>query len=404
MMTDPPVCLMFHSVGLDGWSWRSPQISESIGTFERKIKALAQTRWTSFFLTEMPIESQRANAAKNLLLTFDDGYLDNWVHVFPMLKKFGMKATIFVTPQFVDRRGLIRPQSSPGTVQDLNHNAARCCAGFLSWAEMRKMENSCLVDIQSHALTHTWYFKGPKIVDFWHPGAATEPGGPVWMLWNRFPEFKPFYLTKAKEYEKRIPYGTPIYEYGKALVTRRYFPDEEELEADLVDCVYTGGEKMFFTRPNWREELLERVTKYRRGKSKVAGTYESEDDYLLRVRNELAESKRILEERLEKTVDGICWPGGGVTEEVLAIARDAGYKYFTLPSAWKSERAKGKYADMIPRIGSFSRIMWRGREIGVPTGREFIWYIERHRGSLIYKWIGRCARLFRIVQNCLRCS
>ena len=35
-------------------------------------------------------------------LTFDDGYLDNWVFAFPLLKKYGMKATVFMATDFVD--------------------------------------------------------------------------------------------------------------------------------------------------------------------------------------------------------------------------------------------------------------------------------------------------------------
>ncbi len=103
------------------------------------------------------------------------------------------------------------------------------------------MESSGLVEIQSHSKTHTWYFKGPRIVDFWHPGAATKKGGPVWMLWNRFPEMKPFYLTQAEKWEKKIPYGTPIYEHGKSLETRRYFPDNEKIEAKLIEMVASNS-------------------------------------------------------------------------------------------------------------------------------------------------------------------
>jgi peptidoglycan/xylan/chitin deacetylase (PgdA/CDA1 family) len=30
---------------------------------------------------------------KSLLITFDDGYLDNWVYAHPVLQEFGLRAT-----------------------------------------------------------------------------------------------------------------------------------------------------------------------------------------------------------------------------------------------------------------------------------------------------------------------
>ncbi|MEO1997206.1 MAG: polysaccharide deacetylase family protein [Planctomycetaceae bacterium] len=38
-----------------------------------------------------------------VLLTFDDGYIDNYTHAYPTLRKFGCPATFFVTTGFIDR-------------------------------------------------------------------------------------------------------------------------------------------------------------------------------------------------------------------------------------------------------------------------------------------------------------
>jgi peptidoglycan/xylan/chitin deacetylase (PgdA/CDA1 family) len=391
---------MFHSVGLDQYQWVYAHISESLDSFAQKIRTLHHNGYKTSTMKEIVTAQNESNPAKCICLTFDDGYLDNWTFAFPLLRKYGMKATIFVSPEFVDTRNIIRPQVELDFMDQRVGADAEQYAGFLTWREMREMGKSGLVEVQSHALTHTWYFKGPTIVDFWHPGAATEPGGPVWMLWNEFPDFKPYYLTRAGEREKDIPYGTPIYEHDKALVTRRYIPCEKELTDELVNHVVQHSGVNFFQQNNWRCQLSKIVISHRDIKSvQCTGRFETDEEYRQRVKFELAESKKRIEENLCKNVEGLCWPGGGVTEEVVQIAREVGYKYFILPCAWKVkvESISGKYSDMIPRIGSMQRIIWHGRDLGPCTGREFLWYLKRHQGSFLHKWLGRSTKLTRYI-------
>lgn len=398
------VAVMFHSVGLYKLNWASRHISEPIKMFEQKIKALKKAGFESISFQEACL--QRKTKSKAVCLTFDDGYLDNWVHVFPILKKYQMKATIFVTPEFVDPRHVIRPLSNPDHIKEEDHNPEQCCAGFLSWAEMREMEKSGLIDIQSHGLTHAIYFKGAAIDDFWHPGVATEPNPltPVWMLWNVMPEIKPFYLTNAAEYETKIPYGTPIYEYGPALVTKRFFPNDDINEV-IQQHIQSHGNEHYFLQRNWRDELKTLVRKYRMDQNgnRCHGFFETDDEYLKRVNRELSESKKIIEHNLQKKVEGICWPTGGVTEKVLEAAINAGYKYFTLPTAWKNERPQGISPHMLPRITSMNRPMnFRGRVLGMPTVREFVWQVKKNSGYGIYAWPCRLALLARLGIACIK--
>jgi len=41
---------------------------------------------------------------KPLLITFDDGYADNYFHLFPLLKKHSLKATVFLVSSFVGKQ------------------------------------------------------------------------------------------------------------------------------------------------------------------------------------------------------------------------------------------------------------------------------------------------------------
>jgi peptidoglycan/xylan/chitin deacetylase (PgdA/CDA1 family) len=67
---------------------------------------------------------------KTVVITFDDGFKDNYTLAFPILKETGLKATIFIIVDEVGRKEGDR----------------------LSWEEIRQMRDSGLVDFGSHAL------------------------------------------------------------------------------------------------------------------------------------------------------------------------------------------------------------------------------------------------------------
>ncbi|MFC7394627.1 polysaccharide deacetylase family protein [Scopulibacillus cellulosilyticus] len=47
---------------------------------------------------------------KIILVTFDDGYLDNFTNAYPILRKYGMKATIFMIGRSIDKQNHLTKQ------------------------------------------------------------------------------------------------------------------------------------------------------------------------------------------------------------------------------------------------------------------------------------------------------
>ena len=68
---------------------------------------------------------------KPVIITFDDGYVDNYRNAYPILQKYGLKGTIFIVSDYI------------GTYPN-----------YLTWAMAEEMQSSGLIDIESHTLSH----------------------------------------------------------------------------------------------------------------------------------------------------------------------------------------------------------------------------------------------------------
>jgi peptidoglycan/xylan/chitin deacetylase (PgdA/CDA1 family) len=326
-MADKPLpVIMYHSVGVvdTGWGWN--HLTCPFATFESQLKWLKKKSFRTLTMTQVLEHFRKGPAEKDraVALTFDDGYLDNWSFVYPLLKKYGLTATFFVSPEFIDPGEEVRP-----TLEDVWKGrlspAELSSQGYMSWKELAAMTAEGVADVQSHALTHTWYPRTDRIIDFRHPADSY-----IWMTWNRHPGEKP-YLQKDRG--ELVDWGAPVYEHGKALETRRFFPDPG-LSRFLVEYVRSRGGETFF-EGEWRETLFARSAEYK-AQHALQERYETEEEHEARIRLELRSSKELIQQRLKKPVNFLCWPGGGVSPAALRIAEEEGY----LGSTYTSREAR----------------------------------------------------------------
>jgi len=158
-MTGPAIpVLMYHSVGrvLRDWAW--PELTVPWRVFESHLRALRRAGYRTADLYEFHAHTtgEEILPEKSVVLTFDDGYVDNWTYVAPLLKRYGFKGTVLVTPEFVDQAEELRPTLDDVWEGRLNEEALDV-NGFMSWAELRHVAESGVLSVQCHAMTHTWY-------------------------------------------------------------------------------------------------------------------------------------------------------------------------------------------------------------------------------------------------------
>lgn len=96
--------LLYHHVSEDNSDL--PQLTVSPAEFERQMATLQQAGFETIspekFIAYMRREPVKL-PAKPLLITFDDGYEDNYTNAFPVLKQYGFRAVVFVPGVNIDR-------------------------------------------------------------------------------------------------------------------------------------------------------------------------------------------------------------------------------------------------------------------------------------------------------------
>lgn len=117
--------LMYHAVSDQTWGLEGLFLSPS--DMEAQLKYLTENGYDPIFFSDLPHLNQYK---KPVILTFDDGYNNNYTDLYPLLQKYNVKATIFVIP------------SSVGGQYSMTA------------AQIKEMADSGLVSIQSHTQDH----------------------------------------------------------------------------------------------------------------------------------------------------------------------------------------------------------------------------------------------------------
>lgn len=120
--------LMYHSIGYE----KDNPVRLPVVNLEKQMKYLKDNNYTTLSLDELYdyFENNKPIPEKSIVLTFDDGYLDNYTKLYPVLKKYGLKGTIFVITKAIDKE-----------------------KDYLLSSQLKELDKSCLT-IESHTACH----------------------------------------------------------------------------------------------------------------------------------------------------------------------------------------------------------------------------------------------------------
>ncbi len=112
-------------------------------SFEENIKTLIENGYTIISMKELnDCDAGKMELPdKPIIITFDDGYYSNYEYIYPILKKYNAKASIFIVTDKIGKE-----------IDGIK---------YLGWEECLEMQNSGLVEICSHSKKHVFYDRFP---------------------------------------------------------------------------------------------------------------------------------------------------------------------------------------------------------------------------------------------------
>ena len=149
-MSSIPVLMYHHVLPNEGF------IASSVENFEKQMKFFSDNGWKTLSANEFYLYKigELKLAKKSVLITFDDGWRDNYVYAYPILKKYNLKATLFVVTEWIEQAS--NTQEYP--YAEINHKMCKKRitthprAVMCTWKELIEMQD--VFDIHSHTHTH----------------------------------------------------------------------------------------------------------------------------------------------------------------------------------------------------------------------------------------------------------
>ena len=149
-----------------------------------------------------------------VMITFDDGYVDNYEHAYPIMKKYGLTGTIFLIVDLMET------------------------PGYLTWAQVQEMGRNGM-EFGSHTMSHK------PLTSFDRQGVRTELRESKAAIESHLQKPCKYIAFPEGEFDDMVMEETRAagYEYGFTVETGRDFPWDDHF--DLARVPFFEGPDSF---------------------------------------------------------------------------------------------------------------------------------------------------------------
>ena len=136
--------LVYHKIGKPPAGSKLKDLWVTPEKFRSQISWLSAHGYTTVLFSDLlkAYKGEKELPEKAVLITFDDGYENNYTHAYKILRELGAKGNIFVVYNTI---GKVNLWHNPGTEPWVN---------MADLAMLREMQDSGVIEFGSHTMTH----------------------------------------------------------------------------------------------------------------------------------------------------------------------------------------------------------------------------------------------------------
>lgn len=136
--------LCYHKIGSPPPGSRLKELWVSPEKFRAQVKYLLDHGYTTILFSDLlrAHKGETALPERAVLITFDDGYENNYLHAWPILKELGAKGNIYIVFNTI------------GKVNSWHNPASEPWVNMATLAQLKEMQASGVIEYGSHTMNH----------------------------------------------------------------------------------------------------------------------------------------------------------------------------------------------------------------------------------------------------------